>query len=336
MKVRESQFELLRLVAMMMIVIVHFNGVAMEMFLPITTSKIPFSQIWGAEALEALAIIGVNLFVLISGFFGIRLKAKGLLRYVGWVLWYSVLIYLIVSCFYPELFRPDNTIYAVHGISHSTQWFVTDYFYLMVLSPIINGVMQRTTFKQHLWIALALFVVNCGLGWWGEMVFNKDGYTVYHMIFIYCLGWTLRELHDRYGHLRLSAVCVAVYLLMAAVVVLMMQSMSYFKVIAYNNPIIVIESIAFFWIFAQMRFTNLAINWAASTSFAVYLIHMHFSLWPHVLRPLLVDVYNTYSGTGYALIGGIIAIVLFWVCILIDKPREWLFAKILNGKTAAS
>ena len=36
MKVRESQFELLRIVAMAMILMVHFNGVVMEKFLPVT------------------------------------------------------------------------------------------------------------------------------------------------------------------------------------------------------------------------------------------------------------------------------------------------------------
>ena len=66
MKVRESQFELLRIVAMAMILMVHFNGVVMEKFLPVTAQ--PFVHLWGAELLESMAIIGVNLFVLISGY----------------------------------------------------------------------------------------------------------------------------------------------------------------------------------------------------------------------------------------------------------------------------
>ncbi len=329
MKVRESQFELLRIVAMAMIIMVHFNGVAVEKFLPLTNHS--FSQLWGAELLESVAIIGVNLFVLISGYFGIRLTAKGLLKYVLWVLWYSVLLYLIVCCFYPQLFLPKYTEYAVNGISHSSQWFVTCYFYLMVLSPIINGMMERTTYRQHLMIAAALTVINCGCGWWLQMVFNETGYTVYHMIFIYCLGWVLRETLQRYPRFPWMAVSVVCYVLSVGAVMLMMQHLKYFKVIGYNNPVIVLESIAFFVIFAQFSFKNRFINWVASTSFAVYLIHMHFSVWPHVLRPMLSNIYDTYSGDGYAIISAAIGVAVFVICTLVDKPREWLFAKLLNS-----
>ena len=328
MKVRESQFELLRIVAMAMIIMVHFNGVAMEKFLPVTLQ--PFAQLWGAELLESMAIIGVNLFILISGYFGIRFTARGVLKYVLWVLWYSIGLYLIVSCFYPQLFLPKYTQMAVHGISHSTQWFVTSYFYLMVLSPVINEVLERTTYRQHLMLAAALVAINCGCGWWCEMVFNETGYTVYHMIFIYCLGRTLRETLDRYPHFRWAAVGVPVYLLSVAAVMLMMQHMKYFKVIGYNNPVIVLESIAFFVIFARFSFKSRFVNWVASTSFAVYLIHMHFSVWPHVLRPVLSNIYNTYGGGGYAILSTVVGVLTFAICTLVDKPREWLFAGLFS------
>ena len=328
MKVRESQFELLRIVAMAMIIMVHFNGVAMEKFLPVTLQ--PFAELWGAELLESMAIIGVNLFVLISGYFGIRFTARGVLKYVLWVLWYSIGLYLIVSCSYPQLFLPKYTQMAVHGISHSTQWFVTSYFYLMVLSPVVNEVLERTTYRQHLMLAAALVAINCGFGWWCEMVFNETGYTVYHMIFIYCLGRTLRETLDRYPDFRWTAVGVPVYLLAVAAVMLMMQHMKYFKVIGYNNPVIVLESIAFFVIFARFSFKSRIINWVASTSFAVYLIHMHFSVWPHVLRPMLSNIYDTYGGSGYAIISMGVGVLTFAICTLVDKPREWLFAGLFS------
>ena len=127
MKVRESQFELLRIVAMAMILMVHFNGVVMEKFLPVTAQ--PFVHLWGAELLESMAIIGVNLFVLISGYFGIRFTANGMLKYVLWVLWYSIGLFLIACCLHPQiLFDAKYAEPAMLGISHSTQWFVTSYF----------------------------------------------------------------------------------------------------------------------------------------------------------------------------------------------------------------
>jgi len=328
MKVRESQFELLRIIAMAMIIMVHFNGVAVEKFLPL--SKCQFGDVWGAEFLESFAIIGVNLFVLISGYFGIRLSAKGMAKYVGWVLWYSVILYFLVCAFLPELFKPEYTQYAVNGITHSSQWFVTSYFMLMALSPAINAVIARTTFRQHLVIAGVLAVVNCLGGWWMQMAFNETGYTVHHMVFIYWLGHVARECMQRYQNLPWRKMAVVVYVLSVVGVVLMMQDMKYFKVIAYNNPVIVIESLAFFVIFATMSFKVKSINWIASSAFAVYLIHMHFSVYPHVLRPLLSDIYDKFGGTEYALISAALGVAIYVVCILVDKPRAWLFDRLLK------
>ena len=334
MKIRESQFELLRIIAMAMIVMVHFNGIAVEKFLPLTNCN--FSDVWGAELLESFAIVGVNLFVLISGYFGIRLTAKGVAKYVGWVLWYSVLLYLAVCCIYPELFQPKYTEYAVNGITHSSQWFVTSYFILMALSPAINAVLARTTFRQHLAIAAVLTVVNCVGGWWFEMVFNQTGYTVHHMVFIYWLGHVLRECMQRRQQLPWRTIAIVVYAASLLGVMAMMQSMRYFKVIAYNNPVIVLESLALFTVFATLHFQNRAVNWIASSAFAVYLIHMHFSVYPHLLRPLLSDIYDTCGGTHYALISAALGLAIYATCILVDKPRAWLFDRLLNiGKKPA-
>ena len=135
---------------------------------------------------------------------------------------------------------------------------------------------------------------------------------------------------DRYPHFRWAAVGVPVYLLSVAAVVLMMQYMKYFKVISYNNPVIVLESIAFFVIFARFSFKNRFVNWVASTSFAVYLIHMHFSVWPHMLRPMLSNIYDTYGGIGYVILATLVGVATFAICTLVDKPREWLFAGLFS------
>ena len=331
LKQRESQFELLRIVAMAMIVALHFNGVVMQMFQPV--SKCSFSGMWGAETLEAVAIVGVNLFVLISGYFGIRLSAKGIAKYVGWVLWYSILLFLLYSCWHPEFYTHKTSKLAFLGITHSTQWFVTAYFVLMALSPVLNAAIRRTSFSQHRWIALALIAVNCTVGWWLEVDFNKSGYTVYHLVMVYFFGHTLRECLERYRQLPWRWICAVVYMASVAGVVLMMQSMDYYKAIAYCNPVVLLESMAFFVVFATMHFRSRAVNWMASSAFAVYLIHMHFAVYPNVLRPALLSLYASQSEVMFTVWATLMAIVLYAVCILVDKPRAWLFDRIIEKCT---
>ncbi len=313
---------------MAMVVALHFNGVALDMWQPVANCN--FADVAGMEILEACSIIGVNLFVLISGYFGIRLSAKGIAKYVGWVLWYSILLFLLRCCFHPDYFTPRYARLAFLGITHSTQWFVTGYFILMALSPAVNAVLRRTTFRQHLALAAALIAVNCVGGWWLEMDFNKTGYTVYHLVFVYILGHMMRESMAQWSRLPWRWAGIAVYAASVAALVWMMQWTDYGKAMAYNNPIVVLESLALFSVFATMHFTSRAVNWIASSAFAVYLIHMHFSVYPYVLRPMLLHIYHTFGSIGASLLATALGMVVFALCILIDKPRTMLFNRLLS------
>ncbi len=315
---------------MAMVVALHFNGVALDMWQPVATHH--FADVAGMEILEACSIIGVNLFVLISGYFGIRLSAKGVAKYVGWVLWYSILLYLLRCCFHPNYFTPKYARYAFLGITHSTQWFVTGYFILMALSPAINAVLRRTSFRQHLVLAAALIAVNCAGGWWLEMDFNPTGYTVYHLVFVYILGHVMRECLAQWQQLPWRWAGTAIYVASVAALVWIMQWTDYSKAMAYNNPIIILESLALFAVFSTMRFSSRAVNWIASSAFAVYLIHMHFSVYPYVLRPMLLHIYHTHGCAVASLLATVLGVAVFALCILIDKPRAALFNRLLSQR----
>lgn len=331
MKERESQFELLRILAMAMIVALHFNGVAVEKLLPITTR--PFSEIWLAEVVEALSIVGVNVFVLISGYFGIRMSAKGVAKYVGQVMWYAVLPAIAAICIFPQLCENENFVSrTVHGLTNSTQWFILCYFILMAMSPAINAVAGRLSYRGQVWTAIALVIINCLFGWWYEMRFNDTGYTVYQLIMMYWIGGVIKSTLQRYKQIPWRSIAIGTYAISIVGVILMMHTMRYFKVIGYNNPVIMVESIALFIIFATMRFKSRAINWIASSAFAVYLVHMHFAIFGNILRPLLSNIFDQYGGGMYALYATGIGIAVYIISILIDKPRIWLFDKLLAIK----
>ena len=71
---RASNFELLRILAMLLILVLHANFLAFRFPTNEAIHAQPLTslgQVWS----EALAIVGVNVFVLISGYFGI--KARG-------------------------------------------------------------------------------------------------------------------------------------------------------------------------------------------------------------------------------------------------------------------
>lgn len=73
-KNRDSNLELLRIFSMLFVLVLHFNGLA----LPFPTHEdlcqgISFSEI-SQMAIESFALVAVNCFILISGYFGTSLS----------------------------------------------------------------------------------------------------------------------------------------------------------------------------------------------------------------------------------------------------------------------
>ena len=76
-KVRQSNFELLRIIAMFMVLILHADFGALGQPDKAEIMNFPFAATLRV-ILEMASIVAVNVFVLISGWFGIRHSIKGI------------------------------------------------------------------------------------------------------------------------------------------------------------------------------------------------------------------------------------------------------------------
>ena len=95
-KIRNSNIELLRIIAMVMILGLHVNFLAIK--IP-STQDITSSPLQSFIRLfaEYACIVGVNIFVLISGWFGINYKTKGLCNFLFQSLFFSLMIFLVFA-----------------------------------------------------------------------------------------------------------------------------------------------------------------------------------------------------------------------------------------------
>lgn len=89
MKVRESNFELLRIIAMIMILVLHadFQSLGAPTRADIISSPITSTL---KVFFEMVSIVAVNVFILISGWFGIRPSIKGFCKFAFQYLFFSV------------------------------------------------------------------------------------------------------------------------------------------------------------------------------------------------------------------------------------------------------
>lgn len=88
-KVRESNIELLRNISMFMILVIHANFVALPRieYGELVSNSIPSVTRF---FIESLGIVAVNVFVFISGWFGINVTKKRVFSFIYLVLFFTV------------------------------------------------------------------------------------------------------------------------------------------------------------------------------------------------------------------------------------------------------
>ena len=102
-KQRDSNMELLRIIAMLLVMIVHADFRALSCPSTLDTNLYPDSSFL-RFFVESVSIICVNVFVLLSGWFGIRLKKERLLELGFQVLFFGALCLFISDFFSMRMF----------------------------------------------------------------------------------------------------------------------------------------------------------------------------------------------------------------------------------------
>jgi surface polysaccharide O-acyltransferase-like enzyme len=147
-KVRNSNFEILRIISMVLIVTHHY---AVHGF---TVSELPYSlNMYIVEVLSLGGKWGVSCFVLISGYFMVNSKitVRKIIKIIAETWFYSVGILLVFKC----LITPEESIgirtviCEMLPIGSVRYWFVTDYVILMLMSPILNLVIEKMGRTMH-------------------------------------------------------------------------------------------------------------------------------------------------------------------------------------------
>ncbi|MBR5899748.1 MAG: hypothetical protein IKZ14_09830, partial [Muribaculaceae bacterium] len=80
---RKSNIELLRIVSIVMVLIVHLDGASLGLPEPMGNIAAVSSRDWWRLVVESFAIIGVNCFTLISGYFGIKAHWRGFAKFAA-------------------------------------------------------------------------------------------------------------------------------------------------------------------------------------------------------------------------------------------------------------
>lgn len=277
-------------------------------------------------SIEALAVVCVNCFILISGYFGIRPKLRSLLHLFTQILFIYIISYLAACLLGVVSFSLSAFIDNCLAFSKAN-WFVQAYLMLMLFAPVLNAFIDHCSRRSFTLYVLLFLIIEV---WFGEVRkcdfcgFN-GGYSVVHFMMLYCLARLLYLYRDDLREVK-SYMWLFSYLLCSIVVALMLLLGI---TIDYSNPFVIFSSVCLFLFFASFDFKSRIINWLAGGSFAVYLLHTREPIlsW---FRHFDIEAYTTYSTWAYIISILGVMLLIFFGSILFDKVRKYLFTPLID------
>ena len=161
---RNYSLDLLRCIAMMMVVVLHFLDKGGQLR-DLSDSGIFSAKDIVAWILEALCIVAVNLYMLLSGYLlcESRFKLSNMLLLIARVWLYSVIVGFIgIALGTPT--EPVDTYFILRllfPISMGSYWFMTAYIFFYLLVPVLGIAARSMNKKQMQLLLLGLLFFHC-------------------------------------------------------------------------------------------------------------------------------------------------------------------------------
>ena len=334
-KTRDSNIELLRIVAMLLVLIVHTNFLtngfptnADALAEPVKT----FSRYF----VQSVAIVCVNLFIMISGWFGIKPKLSRFLEFMFQILFFMVVLYVVFHFISPQKWPIVGGLRAALNMS-SGSWFVTSYVFLYLLSPVLNAYTERANSRQFLWLLICFFLLQSILGWAYKFVLWFDrGYSATSFIGLYLLAQYVRRHSDALKRLSLwqdLSIWLLIVLVNTALAFICLKATGSddMRFYFYNSPIVIAATLFLFLAFTKIKLKSAIVNWMAVSAFAAFLLHMSTPFMEDVFAPVCRSAYAAYPYPMYLLTALAFVVAIFTVAILLDKVRIAVWRLILRG-----
>lgn len=337
---RFSNFELLRIIAMLMIIGTHCisSSQAFEQF---NTGSASYFIL---TVLQVLCNLGVNLFVLITGYFMVertKVSIRKPIKLLLDVAIYGLALYCVSVLLGLQCFSTSGAVKSVVPLLAGYRWFIKAYIVLYLLIPYINLVARNLNRQQYVTLLAVLFLL---LSVWPTFLpsppIDDYGYGFVHLIFLYIIGGYLRKFPWKFSTVKTLGIFIlsfayteALYLIDDISLPILATAQGYAG--AYNSVFNILASVSLFLLFSKLTFQSKWVNRFAASAFAVFLIHGDYNIMNYLFNELLkVPQYYLFSLWPVLLIVSILGVYIVCAIIdmvkrkLLDKPIRLIFDKI--------
>lgn len=323
--VRNSNHELLRIIAMYMVVLIHAN-----MYL----GRFCGGRIWMIcnGFVNGICNIGVSVFILISGYYGIRFHIRKLVKMECMMITLSILetgILLLVS---PENLRGgvflEQAVKSLMPFVSSKHWFYSSYICLFLFSGWIHKFMEELSkeqFEKLLLLSVILFNIFPTLFYFQLIPDGGKGFV--YMLVVYSVGRYIRMYRDERLPKKAWLLFVLLWLVngISHEFPIRIGSMTH-HLCRDNSTTNLIMAVILFYMFKGINLKSRIINKAASCVFAVFA--MNSALIPIAMELLSWSGYQSDGGfLGFFALLGMSFLILLSL-LLIGGIRELLLGRL--------
>ena len=273
---------------------------------------------------------GVTIFVLISGYYGVKYKIDKLIYLILLTIVYPLLLGWLING--PGI---SIVISSLQSVFSYKNWFVSCYLILMILSPYVNSWCDDLSdkyIKRFVVTGMFLFSILptfCNGAW--SAIINGGGKNFTYFLFVYIVGRWLRRIRlDWVNNWKLmntmliSLLCALVFNFMIDIV--LEQPVKLFALDC--SPFMLISASCIFLIASKKTSNNLLINYFAKSVFPIYLLHSLIGSYLHKF------VFNSINFQGFlqsTALYFLIVVITVFVCVIIDQFRLIVLNKYLDS-----
>ena len=326
-KQRNSSVELFRILATFLVLIVHLNGWMAGGLVDWNDASISNLHKVSQLIIQSLSVVCVNCFLIISGWYGLKLKFASVWKM--WILLFSIYVpFYLFDCFLGgAAFSPVTLVKKILAFPCES-YFVQNYLMLLFISPVLNAFIEKD--KSHLTIfALALFAIEVVMEsvFQNKCLYIENGYSLFHFVTMYMLARAASIHKDKIIQVKKQRWIIGYF--GCATLLCLLYFTPYKHTWAYSNPIVVIESFMLFFPFLYKTFYSKFVNWVAGGAFAVYIIQVTHPVFGQLVS-LNQYVLGHFSYYAYLIFLLLFSIAFFSLCLVYNEIMQKLITPILK------
>lgn len=343
-KRRNSSIELLRIIAIILIIFSHavpygnFNNYVG--FIDLNNVSTDINNLI-LVFFRHVGNIGNCIFIICSSYFLLdskKVNKKKILRLVIDSFIISVTIFALILIFGNYNMSLKEIIKSFFPITFNVNWFLTCYILFYMIHPFINNAIEKLDKRKLLMTNIILLVLYSILNTIKSDLFYYNSLIGFVVIY-FAIAYMKKYMNNFSKNKKMNIIvcCLAIIALIISIIVINfaglrigMLSNKLLIMNSFTNPLIILISFTLFNIFKQKEFYNNAINYLSSLSLLIYLIHANQFLGGYLKGNYFDYVYYNFGYNNIIIFVVILALIYLLGSVLLSALYKCLINNVLE------